>query len=78
MAIKYHTVQPYENAEVMIATLKRKYNIKSLFASGEPVKGMASQKIMTLKSFKNKDIIIRVDGPCFIIDKVYRNLFLKE
>ena len=54
----------------IIDDIKEKYGIRNLMPQGSPLPLNGNHKILTLK-YLNRDTIIRISGPGFIIDDIY-------
>lgn len=76
--VKYLTLEKHETLE----TFKMKFfriferSVKNFVIIGEPQKFMGNTKVITLKDNRslNKDLVIKIDGPGFLIQELYEEL----
>ena len=68
--LKYYTVGREERAKDVLRRLKFDYPLNRLYAFEEPIKLGGTQKILTARVRKAPGIIIRIDGPGWIIEQI--------
>jgi hypothetical protein len=68
--LEYFTVKKEETAKDVLRKIKFYHPLRSLYAFEEPIKLGGTQKILTLRVRKSPGIIIRVDGPGWIIEQI--------
>jgi len=71
--IKYFTID--SNVKNLMSKLKRETGFTRFIAMGKPAKLMANAKVLEIRpSAMNFDYIIKIDGPGFLIDELYKTL----
>ena len=68
--LKYYTVQREERAKDVLRRLTFKYPLRWLYVFEEPIKLGGTQKILTVRVLKAPGVIIRIDGPGWIIEQI--------
>lgn len=78
--MKYITIdrnEDFERARIRVKTYLEK-SIYSYYASSPPETYMGNKKVMSLRERnKFKGIVYKVEGPGFIIDRLYSEIFYK-
>jgi hypothetical protein len=69
----YITIQTGENEEQALSKIKRQVGHLNLSVWNRPIKLTGNFKVLELHSKGNK--LIKVDGPGFIIDKLFEYFF---
>lgn len=71
--VSYYTIQPDEGEVEILSRIQRDFWGASFVPVMAPIKLMGNAKVLTLK-IRGTNFIIKVDGPGFIIKRLYDNL----
>ena len=75
--LKYLTVAPSYTYEGALSLIRRELRESQFYANESPHKLSGNQKVLKLISRQNIEDFVKVDGPGFIIDKLYEYFIMK-
>lgn len=62
-----------EDADFIFEKLKKKYGASNMRPQSQPVTVLSYAKILEVRVV-NKNLILRIDGPGFLVDEIYRKI----
>ena len=76
--MKYLTIKPYQEEQQALSMIKRELgNTSGLIVAEVPQELMGNQKILILRKRTGLSIECKIDGPGFIIDRLYEKFLLR-
>jgi len=72
----YYTIQPHEDADQFMIRIYIDFPYADLVADIPPTPLMGNAKVLTLHT-KGTHFHIKIDGPGFIVDKIYKEVMLR-
>jgi len=74
--VKYYTIAPEQKPEDVLRYLKETYGLNNLSVHEAPQQMMGSQRILPIK-VSGKTLTVKVEGPGFIVERIYDTLTRK-
>lgn len=75
--IKYITIESNESFEQALIKIKKEIRETAFFINESPYKLGGNYKVLKLLSKDNLEDFVKIDGPGFIIDKLYDYFIIK-
>lgn len=70
---EYLSIGIDEDADSIFDKLKKKYGANNMYPQSKPATLLGYAKILQIRVV-NKNLTLRIDGPGFLIDEIYRKI----